>query len=120
MRRPHAWYYYILVKIFLTHKTAFPILHSPKRKFLSISCPHCGAPYPARDKWDGWGFEYKSKTTTMGSPLLHISFKFRPNRVPVPAKGIIAIGPFGCGIIYISQFGNEQLIFNINDLIKLF
>lgn len=41
----------------------------------------------------------------MGLPLLHISFKYRPNRVPVPAKGIIAIGQFACGIITISQFG---------------
>ena len=27
------------------------------------------------------------------------------NRVPVPAKGIIAIGQFGIGIVNISQFG---------------
>ncbi len=41
----------------------------------------------------------------MGLPLLHISFKYRPNRMPIPAKGIIAIGQFGFGIINISQFG---------------
>ena len=41
----------------------------------------------------------------MGLPLLHISFKYRPNRVPVPARGVIAIGQFACGIITISQFG---------------
>jgi Zn finger protein HypA/HybF involved in hydrogenase expression len=29
----------------------------------AFSCPHCGAPYPAKAKWDGWGYEYKSKTT---------------------------------------------------------
>ena len=22
----------------------------------AISCPQCGAPYPAREKWDGWVF----------------------------------------------------------------
>jgi hypothetical protein len=71
----------------------------------AISCPNCGAPFPWKEKWDGWGFEYKSKATIMGLPLLHISFKYRPNRVPVPAKGIIAIGQFACGIITISQFG---------------
>jgi hypothetical protein len=38
-------------------------------------------------------------------PLLHISFKFRPNRVPVPAKGIFAIGQFACGFFTLSQFG---------------
>jgi len=41
----------------------------------------------------------------MGLPLLHISFKYRPNKMPVPAKGIISIGQFGIGIINISQFG---------------
>jgi hypothetical protein len=71
----------------------------------AFSCPHCGAPYPAKAKWDGWGFEYKSKTTILGWPLLHISFKYRPNRMPVPAKGIIAIGQFAVGVINISQFG---------------
>ena len=40
----------------------------------AFSCPGCGAPYPAKPKWDGWGFEYKSKTRLLGLPLLHISF----------------------------------------------
>jgi hypothetical protein len=40
-----------------------------------------------------------------GLPLVHISFKYRPNRVPVVARGIIAIGQFGCGIVCIAQFG---------------
>lgn len=71
----------------------------------AIACPGCGAPYPSKEKWDGWGYEYKSKTTVLGLPLLHISFKYRPNRVPVVAKGIISIGQFGMGIINISQFG---------------
>jgi len=71
----------------------------------AITCPNCGAPFPARKEWDGWGFEYKSPVVFFGLPLLHISFKYRPNRMPVPAKGIIAIGQFACGIITISQFG---------------
>jgi len=71
----------------------------------AMVCPHCGTPYPAKEKWDGWGFEYKSKTIIAGLPLLHISFKYKPNRVPVPAKGIIAIGQFACGFFTISQFG---------------
>jgi len=70
-----------------------------------MSCPHCGAPYPAKAKWDGWGFEYKSEANFLGLPLLHVSFKYRPNKVPVVAKGVISIGQFGCGIINISQFG---------------
>jgi hypothetical protein len=70
----------------------------------AFSCPNCGAPYPSREKWDGWGFEYKSKMMLFGLPLVHVSFKCRPNRMPVPAKGVIAVGQFGIGIISISQF----------------
>jgi hypothetical protein len=71
----------------------------------AIACPGCGAPYPARAKWDGWGWEYKSRAEWFGLPLLHISFKYRPNRVPVVAKGVVAIGQFAVGLITISQFG---------------
>jgi hypothetical protein len=71
----------------------------------AMSCPHCGAPYPAKEKWDGWGFEYKSEANILGLPLLHISFKYRPNKAPVVAKGVISIGQFGCGIFNIAQFG---------------
>jgi hypothetical protein len=71
----------------------------------AISCPGCGAPYPARQRWDGYGFEYKSQATFLGWPLLHISFKYRSNRVPVVAKGVIAVGQFGIGLVNISQFG---------------
>ena len=71
----------------------------------AMACPHCGAPFPARDKWDGWGFEYKTKTELFGLPLLHVSFKYRPNRMPVPARGVFAVGQFACGIVVLSQFG---------------
>jgi len=71
----------------------------------AMACPHCGAPYPARDKWDGWGFEYKSKAELFGLPLVHVSFKYRPNRMPVVARGVVAIGQFACGILTVSQFG---------------
>lgn len=71
----------------------------------ALACPQCGAPYPARAQWDGWGFEYKSKTVLFGLPLVHVSFKYRPNRMPVPARGVFAIGQFACGIFTLSQFG---------------
>ena len=71
----------------------------------ALSCPHCGAPFPAKDKWDGWGYEYRSQTTVFGLPLVHVAFKYRPNRVPVVARGVIAIGQFGCGVVAIAQFG---------------
>lgn len=71
----------------------------------ALACPQCGAPYPARETWTGWGYEYKSRLQIGGLPLLHIAFKYRPNRMPVVAKGIIAIGQFGYGVVCISQFG---------------
>ncbi|MEW6445969.1 MAG: zinc ribbon domain-containing protein [Pseudomonadota bacterium] len=71
----------------------------------AYACPNCGAPYPARAKWDGWGYEYKSGITIAGLPLVHIAFKYRPNRTPVVACGVIAIGQFGCGVVTIAQFG---------------
>jgi hypothetical protein len=71
----------------------------------AFSCPNCGAPFPAKEEWNGYGFEYKSPTTFLGLPLVHISFKYKPNRVPVPARGIIAIGQFACGFVTIAQFG---------------
>ena len=71
----------------------------------ALACPQCGAPHPAREGWDGYGFEYRSQSTLFGWPLVHISFKYRPNRVPVVAKGIIAVGQFGVGLVNISQFG---------------
>jgi hypothetical protein len=71
----------------------------------AFACPNCGAPHPARERWDGYGFEYRSRATILGLPLLHVSFKYRPNRVPVPARGVIAIGQFAAGIVTISQFG---------------
>ncbi len=71
----------------------------------AMSCPHCGAPFPSNKDWDGWGFEYKSKISFINLPLLHVSFKYRPNRTPVPAVGIVAIGQFAAGFLTISQFG---------------
>ena len=71
----------------------------------AMVCPQCGAPFPAKEKWDGWGYEYRSRLTLFGLPLIHVSFKYRPNRTPVVARGVIAIGQFACGIVTISQFG---------------
>lgn len=71
----------------------------------AYTCPNCGALYPAKEKWDGWGYEYKSKTSFLGLPLVHISFKYGLNRMPVVARGVVSIGQFGVGIINLSQFG---------------
>jgi hypothetical protein len=71
----------------------------------AFACPQCGAPYPARTSWDGTGFEYKSATMIAGLPLVHVSFKYRPNRAPVVARGVLAIGQFATGVVCVSQFG---------------
>lgn len=68
-------------------------------------CPHCGVAHPAGEKRDGWGFEYRSDAELLGLPLLHVSFKYRHNLVPVPARGVVAIGQFAFGVFTLSQFG---------------
>lgn len=73
--------------------------------FTARMCPQCGAPEPYNPDWNGYGFEYKTKAALFGLPLVHISFKYRPNYTPVVANGVIAIGQFGFGIITIAQFG---------------
>lgn len=54
-------------------------------------------------------FDYKSTSKLFGLPLIYISFKYRDNKVPVPAVGVLAIGiisigQFTIGVISISQF----------------
>ena len=36
--------------------------------------------------------------------MVHVSFKYRANRRPVIARGIIAIGQFAVGVVCIAQF----------------
>ena len=69
------------------------------------SCPHCGAPYPARRDWKGWGFEWQSKMKVYGYPLVHIAFGRNAQGKLRVAKGIIAIGQFAIGLITVAQFG---------------
>jgi ribosomal protein L37E len=68
-------------------------------------CPHCGAPHPYKEEWKGWGYEWKSESTFLGYPLVHIAFgKNEKGRLRV-AKGVIAIGQFAIGAVTIAQFG---------------
>jgi hypothetical protein len=71
----------------------------------AAACPGCGAPYPAKERWDGHGFEYRSKLAIAGLPLVHVSFRYRPDRRPVVAKGVVAVGQFAVGVFTLSQFG---------------
>ncbi len=71
----------------------------------AVSCPHCGAPYPARQVWKGWGVDKEFGPRIFGYPLVHISFgRDTRGRLRV-AKGVIAIGQFAFGGITIAQFG---------------
>ncbi len=71
----------------------------------AMTCPHCGAPYPARQNWQGWGYEWKSKQTLFGLPLVHVAFgRDKDGKVRV-AKGVVAIGQFAVGAVTIAQFG---------------
>jgi len=69
------------------------------------SCPHCGVPFPARKEWKGSGFEWKSKQTFYGYPLVHIAFGRDAHNKMRVARGVIAIGQFGIGLITVAQFG---------------
>lgn len=73
--------------------------------FSARACPHCGAPSPYEAEFSGWGYEWRSRQTLFGLPLVHVSFKYRPNRLPVVARGWLAVGQFSCGFVNVSQFG---------------
>ncbi len=70
----------------------------------AMACPHCGAPFPARQAWRGWGYEYKSDKRMLGMPLVHVAFGRDEHGKLRVAKGIIAIGQFAKGGIAIGQF----------------
>ena len=69
------------------------------------SCPQCGAMFPARPNWQGTGYDWKSQTTVWGYPLVHIAYGRDAYGKLRIAKGVIAIGQFGIGLITLAQFG---------------
>ncbi len=71
----------------------------------AYACPHCGCPFPARLLAPASGYEWKSKTTVFGWPLVHVAFGRNKNGKMRVAKGVIAIGQFGIGAITLAQFG---------------
>jgi hypothetical protein len=71
----------------------------------ALACPRCGAPFPWRRRWKGHGYEYRSKATLFGLPLVHVAVGRDERGKLRVAKGIIAIGQFGVGVITIAQFG---------------
>lgn len=71
----------------------------------AVACPHCGAPFPARQTWGGWGYEWKSKQSLWGWPLVHVAFGRDEKGKLRVAKGVVAIGQFAVGGITFAQFG---------------
>lgn len=69
------------------------------------SCPYCGARNSVRIQQKGPGFEWKSSHTFYGYPLVHIAFGRDERHKLRIAKGIVAIGQFGIGLITFAQFG---------------
>jgi len=70
-------------------------------------CPECGYPlqaggWPVRPgPWGSYGYEYKSKTTVFGMPLVHIVSGPSYGGGLKPAKGFIAVGNIAIGVIAI-------------------
>jgi len=71
----------------------------------AMTCPHCGAPFPGRQTWRGWGYEWKSKQSVCGWPLVHVAFGRDEKGKLRVAKGVVAVGQFAVGAITVAQFG---------------
>jgi len=59
------------------------------------TCPHCGAPCGPQSA----GFEWKSRGTWAGQPLVHIAFGCDETGRPRTARGIVAIGQRAVGVV---------------------
>ncbi len=58
------------------------------------------------DRTLAWGYEYRSEAEILGWPVIHIAFgKDAETGKVIVAKGIIAIGQFGVGLITFAQVG---------------
>ncbi|KJU86583.1 hypothetical protein MBAV_001222, partial [Candidatus Magnetobacterium bavaricum] len=69
----------------------------------AFACPHCGAPYPYRGSWNGTGVDWKSDIKVMGYPLVNVAYGRDKDGKRRVAKGVIAIGQFGIGVVTIAQ-----------------
>ena len=60
-----------------------------------LTCPHCGAPCGPQST----GYEWKSRGTWAGQPLVHIAFGCDETGRPRTARGIVAIGQRAVGVV---------------------
>jgi hypothetical protein len=72
---------------------------------VAAACPHCGAPRPANQSWNGTGYEYRSAATWRGMPLLHIAVGRDANGRFRVARGVVAVGQFARGVVVVAQVG---------------
>ena len=64
-----------------------------------------------------WGYEYRSEAEILGWPVIHIAFgKDAETGKIIVAKGIIAIGQLGVGLITFAQMG-VGLLFGFGQLV---
>ncbi|MEO7319748.1 MAG: hypothetical protein ABIZ56_12225 [Chthoniobacteraceae bacterium] len=62
-------------------------------------CKKCGALRPGDPDWKGEGYEWKSRGTWMGYPLVHVAFGCNARGRPRTARGVIAIGQRAIGAV---------------------
>jgi hypothetical protein len=67
----------------------------------AVTCPHCGAPRPARREWSGEGYEWKSQKCIGEWPLIHIAFGIGLDGKVRTARGVVAVGQRAIGGIAI-------------------
>jgi len=79
----------------------------------ALTCPHCGAPRPARAEWQGEGYEWKSSRTWRGSPLVHVAYGIGRDGRLRTARGVIAIGQRAVGCIAIGIIARGILAIGI-------
>jgi hypothetical protein len=63
----------------------------------AVSCPHCGAPRELKSSSPG--FEWKSRGTWAGQPLVHIAFGCDESGRARTARGIVAVGQRAVGVV---------------------
>ena len=67
-------------------------------------CKKCGALHPSDADWKGEGFEWQTRGSWMGWPLVHVAFGSNARGRPRTARGLVAIGQraigaVACGIV---------------------
>lgn len=64
-------------------------------------CPTCQAPRPTLPEFQGEGYDWRSRGTWMGYPLVHVAFGMDADGRGRVAEGIVAIGQKANGAVAI-------------------